>query len=253
MFGETITIVLPGGGSTPDREKFTLHKNLLRYQSGRFAMTLPHHREDRYPVNDTTYEVFGAFVSWLYSGQLFDDVEGMLGKGSEIRRNKSLISKGKNKDPQNKPRGPAKRKQLQYMDSFYVEIYAFADRYQIPGLKNAVIDFLIDRWCTSRTNLIDIVGHIYSKTVSKSGLERLAVDMIALAEDDLSSWVVGLQGKDPHPLQGQWKFYDDLLVKRGDNHRHDTCKKSDFPLKFPKCRYHDHRKPMDAEPLTEGY
>lgn len=135
----------------PKRVKFGVHKGILIRSSAFFRAaltgTFKEATEGTVTLQEDSPKVFGVFVSWLYTGKLENTVD-------EIPT-------------------PCGSNRL-------AELYIFADRYDVPILRNDAIDALVK----NRQELLHIPTSsfrmVYDATPPKDPLRRLLVDMVAL-------------------------------------------------------------------------
>lgn len=138
----------------PKRVKFGVHKGILIRRSAFFRAaltgTFKEATEGTVTLQEDSPKVFEVFVSWLYTGKLENTVD-------EIPT-------------------PCSFKRL-------AELYIFADRYDVPILRNDAIDALVKH---SQENLqisTSIFRMVYDATPPKDPLRRLLVDIMTLDTD----------------------------------------------------------------------
>lgn len=135
----------------PKRVKFGVHKGILIRRSAFFRTaltgTFKEATEGTVTLQEDNPKVFGVFVSWLYTGKLENTVD-------EIPT-------------------PCGSNRL-------AELYIFADRYDVPILRNDAIDALVKN--RQEIPHIPILSFrmVYDATPPKDPLRRLLVDMVAL-------------------------------------------------------------------------
>jgi hypothetical protein len=137
----------------PKRVKFGVHKGILIRRSAflRAALTgtFKEATEGTVTLQEDSPKVFGVFVSWLYTGKLENTVD-------EIP--------------------------TPYGSNRLAELYIFADRYDVPILRNDAIDALV----TTRQNLqipASFFRKVYDATLPKDPLRRLLADMVVFDTD----------------------------------------------------------------------
>lgn len=144
MFDKIVAITV---GEAPSAKKvFPVHKGLLCYYSGYFDKALNGRFKEskqasvKLPTEDV--ETFQLFIGWIYTRR-FDTDDG-----------------------------------LDY--SAMCQLWAFADRREVPALMNIMIDQIRSRvvatWMVPSANL----AYIYENTTEDAGLRRLVVELISV-------------------------------------------------------------------------
>jgi hypothetical protein len=160
-----------------------------------------------------TFEVFGAFVCWLYTGRL---------------KNPPLSTKDVDDTSFN-----------HYLPTMeVVDIWIFADMRGIPGLANAAIDMLHElvaaEWKTAPNENIQF---IYANTIKGSHLRRFTVDSSILSKS--YKGVLRLVECDDPTAEFLVEAIP-LLMNRGEKCRSIG---REAWAKLDRCQWHDHSGP----------
>lgn len=132
----------------PEKVKFGVHQGVLVQRSPFFQAALTgkfkEAMEGRIILHDGDPDVFAVFVSWLYTTKL----ENMVDETSSCTKVR------------------------------LIKLYLFADRYDVPILRNDVIDALYKNWKEDPRLPISYFQEVYDTTPPRDPLRRLFVDLI---------------------------------------------------------------------------
>lgn len=119
----------------------------------------------------------------------------------------------------------------------YVDLFAFADRYDIVALRNNICDVVLSHYAKSRPGTFptnEEIAYLWTRVHKQSGLSRLVVELVAwswqVSEADLNKGEsAGLPPDMILPL---------FIARATTGHRR--------PAVGNRCRYHEHKDGIKA-------
>ncbi|KAH9809305.1 BTB/POZ fold [Teratosphaeria destructans] len=201
-FTESVTVV--AGGKIGQKKRFTVYKYIITAHPEFFRAAcnggFEEAKDKIVRLPEVEPETFGCLLHWIYTGHI-------------VVMNEEDIDATERQAPS-----------LRYVA--LVELYALADKYGEPRLRNATIDQIIELADTTEifpgTGVVDIACN---KTSRRSNLRKVLADYYnACAELE---WLLDHQDE----LAAEFYFEMAMRMKEGIN---------DSPNVNNKCRYHEH-------------
>lgn len=195
-----------------EEKEFLVHQALICYYSGYFRGAFSGSFQEATTrivrIKDTSIVVFEAFVTWLYSGRLF------------------------NHDTNAPPK--------EYIHRLLIEIWLFGDRILCPVLQNDVIDLMIANLSVDGLVHARCIEICYSRTLDGSPLRKYVVDQLALSHSNkaLTEWA---KWSRQFGLVYPQEFFLDLLQRRSEV-GFRVLTRREFS-QIHRCSYHEHYDP----------
>ncbi|THY16850.1 hypothetical protein D6D01_07620 [Aureobasidium pullulans] len=239
----------------PQKRKFGVHQALICDRSQYFnkAFTGSFHEAETgiVELKDVSPVLLQIFVGWLYYDKLIYTV---LDEGSSVDEDFGSLETSIEIDPEGPDAVGEDPSTWPY--HMIVELYMFADRFDVKALRIDTLDLFIDSTLTNQwTMLISNYSYIWAHTHASSSLRKLVVHELAyrsvLAEN--ANWLLRLPKemlveilttlgrRVPASLCKACHKKGLKKNKVKDPKEHGMCEVQDIaPYKLDRCFYHEH-------------